>query len=145
MKLKHVLFITIAIFGIFIQVNSQTLNGKVLNESGLAAANVSVHFSNKANTISTNKNGTFSKKATKLPDTLIFSATGLEPYKVVITEKNISDPNFEVVLLNKRDAIHEETSVAYSEKAKRKMTFAAAEAAATADGLASMRSSKITA
>jgi hypothetical protein len=101
MKLKHVLFISIAIFGIFIQVNSQTLNGKVLNESGFAASNVTVHFSNKANSITTNKNGTFSIKATKLPDTLIFSATGLESYKVVITAKNIADPNFEVVLLNK--------------------------------------------
>jgi hypothetical protein len=91
MKLKHVLFISIAIFGIFIQVNSQTLNGKVLNESGFAASNVTVHFSNKANSITTNKNGTFSIKATKLPDTLIFSATGLESYKVVITAKNIAD------------------------------------------------------
>lgn len=144
MKLKHVLFISIAIFGIFIQVNSQTLNGKVLNESGFAASNVTVHFSNKANSITTNKNGTFSIKATKLPDTLIFSATGLESYKVVITAKNIADPNFEVVLLNKREAIDEETSAAYSEKAKRKMTFAAAEAAATADGYSTMRSSSIT-
>jgi hypothetical protein len=38
---------------------------------------------------------------------LVFSAAGLETYKVLITEKNIKDPHFEVVLLNKRKAMNE--------------------------------------
>ena len=88
-------------------VNSQLLNGRVLNERGGNAADVTVQFQNKSNKISTNADGTFKILATKLPDTLVFSAIGLEPYKVVITDKNIKDPNFEVVLLNKRKAMDE--------------------------------------
>lgn len=81
---------------------SQYLNGRVMNEAGSAAAKVNVSFKNKANTVSTNPDGSFKILATKLPDTLIFSASGYEPYKVVITEKNMKDKDFEVVLLNKR-------------------------------------------
>src|SRR6185436_16394410 len=82
---------------------SQYLNGRVMNEEGSAAAKVNVSFKNKANTVTTNPDGSFKILATKLPDTLIFSATGYEPYKVVITEKNMKDKDFEVVLLNKRE------------------------------------------
>jgi len=78
-----------------------------MTESGDEAAGVSVRFQNKANGISTNADGTFKIVATKLPDTLVFSAAGYEPYKVVITEKNIKDPNFEVVLLNARKEMSE--------------------------------------
>jgi hypothetical protein len=86
---------------------SQLLNGRVLNESGGNAAGVSVKFQNKKNAISTNADGTFKIMATKLPDTLVFSAVGMESYKVIITEKNIKDPSFEVVLLNQRKAMDE--------------------------------------
>ncbi len=86
---------------------SQLLNGRVLNESGGNAAGVTVQFQNKSNKISTNADGTFKIMATRLPDTLVFSAVGMESYNVVITEKNIKDPNFEVVLLNKRKAMDE--------------------------------------
>src|SRR5688572_27692594 len=81
---------------------SQLLQGRVLNEDGELAPGVTVRFQNTANGISTNRDGTFKIMATKLPDTLVFSAVGYESYKVVITEKNIKDPTFEVVLLNSR-------------------------------------------
>ena len=86
---------------------SQILNGRVLNESGANAASVLVQFQNKSNTVITNADGTFKILATKLPDTLDFSAVGMESYKVVITEKNIKDPDFAVVMLNKRKTMNE--------------------------------------
>ncbi|MBC7873477.1 MAG: carboxypeptidase-like regulatory domain-containing protein [Ferruginibacter sp.] len=86
---------------------SQLLKGRVLNESGGNASGVSVRFQNKSNGISTQTDGTFKIIATQLPDTLVFSAVGMESYKVVITEKNIKDPGFEVVLLNQRKAMDE--------------------------------------
>lgn len=82
--------------------HAQMLSGKVTAERGYAASKVEVSFVNKTNKVVTNIDGTFKIMATKLPDTLVFSSPGYEPYKVVITEKNISDPNFEVVLLEKR-------------------------------------------
>jgi len=99
---------------------SQLLNGRVLNESGGNAAGVSVKFQNKANAISTNADGTFKIMATKLPDTLVFSAVGMESYKVIITEKNIKDHRFEVVLLNQRKAMDEVVVTAMGASSKRK-------------------------
>src|SRR5688572_7240306 len=87
--------------------DSQLLQGRVLNEFGGSATDVNVEFQNKDNRISTDREGRFKILATKLPDTLVFSAAGYEPYKVVITEKNIRDINFEVVLLNTRSKMDE--------------------------------------
>jgi type IX secretion system substrate protein/carboxypeptidase-like protein/von Willebrand factor type A domain-containing protein len=101
---------------------SQLLKGHVLTESGVAAAEVNVQFRNKANKITTNKDGRFTILATKLPDTLDFSAPGYEPYNVIVTEKNIKDPNFEVVLLSKRAELSEVVVVGYSTSKKRDMT-----------------------
>ncbi len=81
---------------------SQYLSGRALRESGDAASRVEVRFANKENRVETKSDGSFRILATKLPDTLIFTSKDYEPYKVVITEKNIKDPGFEVVLLNKR-------------------------------------------
>ena len=86
---------------------SQELKGRVLNERGGYAASVLVQFQNKSNTVITNADGTFKILATKLPDTLVFSAPGMESYKVVITEKNIKDPDFAVVMLNNRRTLNE--------------------------------------
>ncbi len=86
---------------------SQVLNGRVRSEEGSNAAGVSVRFRNATNGIATNTDGTFRIRATKLPDTLDISGVGFEPYYVVITEKNIKDPNFEVVMLNTRSAMSE--------------------------------------
>lgn len=86
-------------------VSSQILNGRVRSEAGGNAAGVTVRFRNRANAISTNADGTFRIRAAHLPDTLDFSAPGYEPYYVVVTEKNISDPDFEVVMLNTRSAM----------------------------------------
>lgn len=88
-----------------ISVNAQELRGTVLNERGFAAAKVTVEFTDKSNQVVTNPDGTFRIIATKLPDTLLFSADGFEPYKVVITEKNLADPKFEVVLLERRNTL----------------------------------------
>jgi hypothetical protein len=86
---------------------SQELRGRVLSERGEGAVGVTVQFKDKANSIATNADGTFRIMATRLPDTLVFSSAGYESYKVVITEKNIKDPNFEVVLLNTRKVMNE--------------------------------------
>ncbi|MEO7922489.1 MAG: carboxypeptidase-like regulatory domain-containing protein [Chitinophagaceae bacterium] len=103
---------------------SQLLKGKVLRENGNNASDVTVRFQNKANGVSTNADGTFKIKATKLPDTLVFSAVGFEPYKVVITEKNIKDPDFEVVLLNKRKTLDEVVvSSMGAAKEKKELTY----------------------
>lgn len=104
---------------------SQTITGKVLAETGSAAANVTVQFVNKANSIVTNKDGSFKITATKLPDTLIFSAVGYEPYKVVVTEKTVKDPDFSVVLLNKRTELNEVVVVGYAASKKKEMAYAA--------------------
>ncbi|MBL7742532.1 MAG: carboxypeptidase-like regulatory domain-containing protein [Chitinophagaceae bacterium] len=102
----------------------QMLQGRVLNEGGAAAPGVSLHFKSKLNHITTNADGTFKIMATKLPDTLVFSAVGIEPYAVIITEKNIKDPDFEVVLLNKRVELSEVVVVSYGTAKKKDMTGA---------------------
>ena len=101
------------------QLHGQVLNGRVIAESGTAAGRVNVSFRNKANTVLTNEDGSFSIRATKLPDTLEFRGVGLEPYDVVVTEKTLKDPNFEVVLLNKREALQEVVVVAHSTQRKK--------------------------
>jgi hypothetical protein len=73
-----------------------------MTEAGFAARNITVQFKDKSNSVLTNKDGGFTILAKKLPDTLIFSAPGFEPYKVVVTEKTIKDPDFAIVLLNSR-------------------------------------------
>ncbi len=81
---------------------AQTLSGTVLSERGYGASKVKVEFKDKSNQVVTNADGSFKIIAAKLPDTLLFSAEGFEPYKVVVTEKTLADPKFEVVLLEKR-------------------------------------------
>lgn len=97
-KLLPILILTFMYHG----TSAQWLSGKVKGESGSAAESVSVSFMNKGNSFATNADGSFKIFAPNLPDTLVFTSSGYEPYKVLITEKNIADPNFEVVLLNKR-------------------------------------------
>jgi len=103
---------------------SQLLKGRVIAESGRAAAGVKVQFQNKLNSITTNPDGSFKIMAAKLPDTLVFSAPGYEPYKIIITEKNIKDPNFEVVLLSARRELElsEVVVTGYGTSKKRDMT-----------------------
>lgn len=114
---------------------SQELKGRVMTESGTRAAGVTVHFQNKANAISTNADGSFKITATKLPDTLVFSAAGYEPYKVVITEKNIKDPDFEVVLLNTRKELSEVVVTSYSAARKKEVTGSVSTISGRASGL----------
>lgn len=89
------------------------ISGKVLSERGLMAANISVSFKNKSNSVITNADGTFKIMATHLPDTLVFSAVGFEPYKVVVTEKTVKDPEFEIVLLEERAKLDEVVVTGY--------------------------------
>lgn len=107
---------------IFFTSNAQVVSGKVLSEKGLAASSVTVSFKNKANSVVTNADGTFSIRANKLPDTLVFAAVGYEPYTVVVTEKTLKDPNFEIVLLNKREALEEVVVVGYADERKRDLS-----------------------
>lgn len=82
--------------------SAQKIAGRVLSESGRPASHVTVYFKNKSNTAVTNPDGSFAIMAKKLPDTLIFSASGYETYQVVVTEKTLKDPSFEIVLLSTR-------------------------------------------
>ena len=93
---------------------AQVVSGRVLSEKGTPASDVTVSFKNKANSITTRTDGSFSILAKKLPDTLVFSAVGYEPYTVVVTEATLRDPNFEIVLLNKRAALEEVVVTGYS-------------------------------
>lgn len=124
----RLLALAIAIF-LFQISNAQWLQGKVLGERGERAAGISVKFTNSANTISTNPDGSFKIYAPSLPDTLVFSAIGYEPYTVVVTEKNIKDPNFEVVLLNSRKAAMEEVVVTTGYGTKRRKSEAVSSSA----------------
>ncbi len=81
---------------------SQKITGRVLNEGGRGASHVTVQFRNKSNSVTTNVDGSFTIIARKLPDTLVFSAAGYEPYRVVVTEETVKDADFEVVLLSTR-------------------------------------------
>src|SRR5918912_3690820 len=81
---------------------SQNLKGKLLNESGRPASGVKIHFKS-GGTVSSDESGIFKLEAKKLPDTLFFESPLYETYKILITEKNIRDPNFEVVMLSRRD------------------------------------------
>jgi len=98
------LYIPACFFSLFIPafVFSQNITGRVLNESGKGASHVTVQFNNKSSRVTTNVDGSFTIIAKKLPDTLIFSAAGYEPYKVVVTEQIVKDADFEVVLLSTR-------------------------------------------
>jgi hypothetical protein len=89
-------------FTISTSVFAQKISGRVLNEGGRGASHVTVQFRNKSNSVTTNTDGSFIIIAKKLPDTLIFSAAGYEPYKVIVTEETLKDPNFEIVLLSTR-------------------------------------------
>lgn len=120
--------IILAFLWIAVPAQAQELKGRVLSESGEMAAGVSVSFKHKANTIVTRSDGSFKIMATKLPDTLVFSAVGYEPYKVVITEKNIKDPAFEVVLLNTRKELTEVVVRGYSATMKKDVTASVARA-----------------
>lgn len=82
--------------------SAQKISGHVLGESGRPASHVTVQFKNKSNAVVTNADGSFIIIAKKLPDTLIFSAPGYEPYQVAVTERTVVDPNFEIVLLSSR-------------------------------------------
>jgi len=92
----------------------QTISGKVLRETGTGAGHVSVEFKDKSNKVFSNPDGTFKIVAKKLPDTLVFSSPGFETYKVIVTEKTVADPNFEVVLLSRREKLKRESDVARS-------------------------------
>ncbi|MBI1225913.1 MAG: VWA domain-containing protein [Bacteroidetes bacterium] len=100
--MKKIIALLLAIFTLHPFLFSQTISGTVLSERGYGASKVKVEFKDKSNQVVTNADGSFKIVATKLPDTLLFSAAGFEPYKVIVTEKTLADPNFEVVLLEKR-------------------------------------------
>lgn len=87
-------------------VAAQKLSGRVLNEGGKPATHVTVQFYNDPdNRVKTNIEGRFTILVKKFPDTLLFSAAGYEPYKVVVTEETIKDSSFEVVLLSTRTKV----------------------------------------
>jgi Secretion system C-terminal sorting domain/von Willebrand factor type A domain len=102
MKMIKTVLFTALFWAAALPALAQSLKGKVTAENGRAASSVTMKFSNSENSIKTDVDGRFVITAPKLPDTLTLSGTAFETYKVVITEKDLKDPNFEVVLLNKR-------------------------------------------
>jgi hypothetical protein len=133
---KSLLLVFVTAIIISSAANAQVLNGRVMTESGENASRVSVRFQNRANGITTRSDGTFNITATSLPDTLVFSAPGYEPYKVVITEKNIKDPNFEVVLLNQRKELGEIVVNSYTTSKKKEVSYSTTKVTAEAIGRA---------
>lgn len=121
--LLPLLVITILLFSG--NLHAQTLSGRVMTEKGAWATGVSVQFKNHRNSIVTNPDGSFKITATSLPDTLVFSSVGFEPYEVIITEKNISDPDFQVVLLERRESLSEVVVMAHARTKKRKAVTSA--------------------
>ena len=116
--------------------HSQMITGKVIGESGYKAAGISVNFVNRRNAVFTNRDGSFKIMATSLPDTLIFSALGYESYKVVVTDKTVIDPDFEIVLLEKRGHL-DEVVVSTALSAKRKESVAYSSASVSSRGMSS--------
>ena len=114
MRIIYSLFFAAISLFLSIKSNSQELRGKVIAENGMAANAVTVKFKNKANSVLTDASGKFKIIAKKLPDTLLFSGVGLEPYMLVITEETLKDPNFEIVLLNNRSSLSEVVVTGYS-------------------------------
>jgi len=80
----------------------QVLHGKTLDEYGDPATKIKVSTAKDPATMVSGSDGRFQLMIRTLPDTLIFSSPGFEPYKIVLTEKMINDPSFEIVLLTKR-------------------------------------------
>src|SRR5216110_3413409 len=103
MKHCRVILLLTVLTSLSISISAQKISGKVLRETGTGAGHVNVEFKDKSNKVFTNSDGTFTIIAKKLPDTLVFSSPGFEPYTVVVTEKTVKDINFEVVLLSKRE------------------------------------------
>jgi hypothetical protein len=103
--MKHCLATVLltVITSFWISISAQKISGKVLRETGTGAGHVSVAFKDRSDKIFTNPDGTFTIMAKKLPDTLVFSSPGFEPYSVIVTEKTVKDVNFEIVLLSKRE------------------------------------------
>jgi len=118
MKISFIGILLLLITGSTV-VHAQMVVGRARAESGAGAAFVNVSFRNSANKVITNDDGTFKILAKKLPDTLVFEAVGYESYNVVVTEKTIKDPDFEVVLLTKRAALDEVVVVGYGGSKKR--------------------------
>ncbi len=112
---------------------SQMITGKVIGESGYKASGISVKFVNKSNAVITKPDGSFQIMATSLPDTLIFSADGYESYKVVVTDKTVIDPDFEIVLLEKRGHLDEvDINAAMSGKRSGSVAYSSASASSKA-------------
>lgn len=119
MRSSWLLVISVLLFPVS-KLAAQELRGKVLTENGLGAYNVKISFTASGSKTTTKGDGTFKIKAGRLPDTIHFSGTGFEPYTVVVTEKTIAEPGFEVVLLYTRKKLNEVvvTSSGYADASK---------------------------
>ncbi|MEO7311535.1 MAG: carboxypeptidase-like regulatory domain-containing protein [Chitinophagaceae bacterium] len=122
MKPKLAAFLFLAIVVSAPKLHAQMITGKVLGENGLAASAISVKFMNNVNTVVTNADGTFKIMATKLPDSLVFSAVGYESYKVRVTDKTVKDIKFEVVLLKARHELSNVVVVGYGATKRKDVT-----------------------
>src|SRR6266496_409540 len=102
MRIYLPLFLLLFSFIIAGSAFAQKISGRVLNEGGKAASHVTVQFKDGTNRVMTSTDGSFTIVAKTLPDTLFFSASGYEPYKVMVSGVTVKDTNFVVVLLSTR-------------------------------------------
>ncbi len=102
MRIYLPLFLLLFSFIIAGSAFAQKISGRVLNEGGKAASHVTVQFKDGTNRVMTSTDGSFTIVAKTLPDTLFFSASGYEPYKVMVSGVTVKDTNFAVVLLSTR-------------------------------------------
>lgn len=113
----------IAIFLLFpALLPAQTFSGRVLDEKGNPAVNISVVVKGTTSGTTTDAKGVFTLTISQpLPVVLIFSGVGFEAYEVPLNEKVIANKKFEVVLLATRTELSEVVVMGYGTKKKMNM------------------------
>lgn len=132
--MKKLLLSALVLIITSISVFSQTLHGSVISETGEKLAYVTVKSLKQSKTISADELGEFAITINKLPDTLVFSSIGYKTYSVVVTDKTLKDPNFQVVLLEEKESLNEVVVVGYS-ASKKKMDVTGSVATISSDVL----------
>lgn len=85
--------------------HSQLLQGKVLDRNGDAVPFATIVASDKLRAVSANADGSFEIALSKIPETLHISAVGFQTTSVAITDKNLTDSNFEIILVQSTASI----------------------------------------
>lgn len=95
----------------YLPANAQKFGGRVLAENGEPVPGVTVRLADRHRVTTTRPDGSFQLELSRIPDTVFFSAAGFESYRLVVNERQLDDPHFEVVLLNSRSGRLDEVAV----------------------------------